>query len=251
MGGGSSLRQTESSTPSRSRSDLPVKRSTGRGQRQYTSPVSLRVVDGSSIVALGLLLVTGCARGPETGFVPQESSTGYLETSVAGSSRIYSFRSDPETEFIRKESHGGMVTGRGHTVVFNDGRLVMTYTDRAGSPKQRFEKQLTEQDMRDLLTTIVESGLMDHDHSKAKLATFRNPDPSLRGGCSDCPTVVMTIRLAEDHCPGRGPKAPITASAVYSSFVPEYSEAPELVALDRISKYLSHFRRPGRVPRPD
>ena len=66
----------------------------------------------------------------------------------------------------------------GHTVVFNDGRLVMTYTDRAGKPKAEIREAADRAGHEgSAYSRIQESGCRDHDHSKAKLAHFSQPRP--------------------------------------------------------------------------
>jgi len=211
--------------------------------------VSFRVVDGSSIVALGLLLVAGCARVPETGFVPHESSTGYLEIRVTDVPRAYSFRADPKSEFLKWRVFGGMLIGPASSiVVYSDGRYVEIHRDGQGNVLETSETQLSKREMEYLLRVIVEAGLMDHDSHKARVAERRNPMEGRRfTQCSDCATVSLTIQLAEDNCPGRKPWAPITAQIQANPVGARYNkDISELNAVVTLSRTLDGFRDRAR-----
>jgi hypothetical protein len=202
--------------------------------------------------AVGGLLVAGCSRSNHTGFIPQKSSTGYLEISATKGARTYSLRSDPESEFITMRWHGGNLLGpRGRTVVFSDGRYVLTYFTYQGEPTETYKTKLTKQEMDELLQLIVDSDLMNHDHGKAKVAQRRNPMEGRRFvNCIDCGSVSLTIKLAEDNCPGRTPKAPITVE-IWAEPVAarQYPEVPELQGAVTLSGRLDEFRKRSRQTR--
>ena len=150
---------------------------------------------GSAVLwalATTVLVVAGCAGDSDTGFVPGESSTGYLEVRETGGPRTYSFRSDPESEFIIMRWHGGGAWRRNKTIVFSDGRYVHTYYTYQGEPREIYETKLTVEEKAMLLNLIVDFGLMNHDHRKAMVAERRNPMEGRRFiNCSDCSSISL------------------------------------------------------------
>ena len=197
-----------------------------------------------SILSLPLILLAGCSRGQDTGFVPRESSTGHLEISVIRNSRTYSFRSDPDGEFLRSESWTGGGWVKHQSVVFNDGRFRYSVTSNHTKDTMSYETRLSDDEMDNLLQLIIDSGLMQHDHKKARVANLRNPmrgrQPKTR---NRYPSVRLTIQLAEDKCPGRRSRAPITARISVKPWAARsYPEVPELQAAAALVKTLDQNR---------
>lgn len=204
-----------------------------------------------AILGLPLILLAGCSRGQDSGFIPRESSTGHLEIRESGGPRTYSFRSDPDSEFITMTWHGGSAWRRNKTVLFSDGRYVHTYYTYQGEPQEIYETKLTEVEMAMLLDLIVDSCLMTHDHRQAEVAQRRNPMQGRRFvNCADCSSVSLTIKLAEDDCPGRTPKAPITVE-IWADPVAarRYPDVPELQGAVTLSRRLDEFRKRSRQTR--
>ena len=179
-------------------------------------------------------------------------SCGKPDSPPTNGQQTYSFRSDPDSEFISFRYHGGMSGGFDRLVTYSDGRYRFTYSDGQGRSVEVFETRLTAAEMGGLLEVIVDSGLMTHDHRKAKIGEYRNPTGEvLVYDCSDCASFSFTIQLAENNCPGRRPNAPITVEVAPVIWTAKrYPHVPELQASAQLWRILSDYKKRVEQARP-
>lgn len=172
-------------------------------------------------------------------------SCGERGAPAAGGQQTYSFRSDPDSEFIHLRASGGMTTATTHYVVYSDGRFRYTVRDTRGRSMDALETRLTSDEMNSLFELIVGSGLMTHDHRKAKIGEYRNPTREvLVYGCSDCSSPSFTIQLAENNCPGRRLNAPIAVKVAAVTWAANhYPDVPELQASARLWRILLDYKK--------
>jgi len=178
------------------------------------------------------------------------------DTAVGGQ-QSYSFRSDPDSEFLRSDAWTGGGWVKHESIIYTNGRFKYSVTSQHTNETETYETQISMAEMEGLLRLITASGLMKHDHKRARVADRRNlidvlPARDRLYLSSDGRTVKekITIRLSEDHCPGRRPQAPITVQIeVNPRAASSYPDVPELQAAAALSATLNQHRDKLAQPR--
>ena len=185
------------------------------------------------------------------------ATCGSSKESEVGGQQTYSFRSDPDSEFLRSDAWTGHGWVKHESIIYTDGRFRYSVTSQRTEKTETYETRLSDSEMSDLLGVITASGLMQHNHKRARVADRRKPIEGLprkdrRYHPSDGGSVpeTITIQLSEDNCPGRRSNAPITARiTVNPGASSSHPDVSELQASAELSTTLSQHRDKVRQPR--
>ena len=199
----------------------------------------------------GAVGLVGCSEGQS----PEKHSTGHLALGLVDDAHRFSLDADPGLELIRVEYLGGYSFFSTSFSLYADGRLTIQLSNPGGDQEviNSYETELSFQDVRDLVGTVVLAGFMEcsresiHEQRKVaqgSRALFRT---------SDAPDMVTTVNLERYRAPGEAHFAPATntvtlqSSENYAHRFPDLLELQSLALLhDALQQRLQAARQSGK-----
>lgn len=172
--------------------------------------------------------------------LPQEVSATSSPPEL--STRLFGLSSNSEEVVFRLTRKGGLATKSTTLEVFGDGRLERVDRHTSGAELKRTRGKLGAAELRDVIATAVDHGLMDLDSAAlhSKLTGFRPDGQAVAPGVMDASIAVVEVFLEDYVGPGHpgGPASTRVSAQGASLLLRQFPDSAELrgfvAILDRV-----------------